>query len=61
MHFFDIVGSDLNPLSPPSNPPNFNTDVEITYVPGDTLWQDYDNGFVYWYLYTAVSWQVGSL
>jgi hypothetical protein len=61
MHFFDIVGSNVNVGSPPLTPANFGTDVETTYIPGDTVWEDYNDGFIYWQIDSGGLWQIGSM
>jgi hypothetical protein len=61
MHFFDIVGANVNVGSPPLTPANFGTDVETTYIPGDTVWEDYNDGFIYWQVDSGGLWQIGSM
>lgn len=61
MHFFDVVGVNVNVGSPPLTPANFGTDVETTYIPGDTVWEDYNDGFIYWQVDSGGLWQIGSM
>lgn len=59
-HFFDIIGSDLDTGSLPTNPVTYTIDLETSHVPGDTLWEEYNNGYIFWYLDSGGSWQLGT-
>ena len=61
MHFYDVVAGNVNTITPPSSPATFSTDVTITYVPGDTLWEDYDDGFIQWIVDSSGAWVIGSI
>lgn len=46
--FFDDISGDFAIGSLPANPVNFNTSLATSYVPNDTLHEEYDNGFIIW-------------
>lgn len=46
--FADVIVADLSSGSPPSFPVNFNTSLATSYVPGDTIHEEYNNGYIHW-------------
>jgi len=48
IHFQDAVAGDVNFLSLPANPVNFSASMGTNYVTGDTLFEQYDNGYLQW-------------
>lgn len=43
-----VVSGDFNPLSLPTTPVNHNANLTTTYITGDSLREEYDNGYIYW-------------
>lgn len=60
LHFFDVISADLDVGGLPTAPVNFSTSISTSYVPGDTLWEEYDDGYIYWYLSNSGTWEIGS-
>lgn len=48
IHFIDDVPGSIDLTSPPSAPVNYNSDKTTTYLPFDSLREEYENGYVEW-------------
>lgn len=48
LKFTGLVVASLNVSALPSAPVNFNTNLTTTYIPGDTLKEEYTNGYIDW-------------
>ena len=58
LHFTDEVAGRLIADEFPTSPVNYAGNEELNYVFGDTLHEEYDNGYVEWFFDNSVAWFV---
>lgn len=58
LHFFDINGGNVDVITPPSTPTSYGINIETSFVPGDTVFEEYNDGFVNWVLDISGVWQI---